>query len=140
MKEASYRILFKEFLFLQLGIEKRVIEQLFDFVSKPHNGGQTWVAKSHRRMTELQSSCVQAFVRKIKTSANDGHGCYACLSGNSSMGTEGFFVREITGNPGCVISFLGMAKPILGSDVRYSLYKNLPYNKKSICIHYFIHI
>lgn len=138
MKEASYRILFKEFLFLQLGIEKRVIEQLFDFVEKPNNGGQTWVARSHRRITELQSSCVQAFVRKIKTSANDGHGCYACLSGNCSMGTEGFFVREITGNPGFVTSFLGMAKPILGSDVRYAFYKNFPYNEKPICKNSFL--
>lgn len=105
LQPSEFRDAFKEFVYVNLGLERRVTEQLFNYVEKPEKGGLNWLAKCHRRFVDLLSHTVQTFVRKTKTSCNDGHACYSILYGFYSMGSQGSFVRELEGNPGSVTSF-----------------------------------
>ena len=113
-----YRQLFVQFIGENLGIDKRILTQLFDHVEKPNNGSISWLVKSHRRFNESLTLSFVSFMRKLKYTNLDGHGCFANLKEFSSMGRNGYFVRKLKGTVGQVVSFLGLTKAPLGTDQR----------------------
>lgn len=115
---ATYRTIFLNFLRENLGLENSLVNELFNFVEKPSNGGIEWIVKSQRRVTEVLSACLLSLGRKIQYSENGGHSAFYVAGVNQSMGLNGSLVRGVKVGMNENQFFLGIEKPPFTSDQR----------------------